>query len=172
MLQSMGSQRVGHDWMTEQQQRPTDHACSLSSCPALATLRPKLRALPFSWTTLIRTRCCIFSDSWAVAHGLGIWSSAQEMVGWYIKDTLLWSHELCKAIARAHQDIYKPVLMPCSHDSGWSNMAHQLDSPGSQHHYWDPSRDWTLPSCHCNLRAPNMGLHLHGQEGLWNLSPL
>ena len=24
MLQSMGSQRVGHDWMTEQQQQPTD----------------------------------------------------------------------------------------------------------------------------------------------------
>ena len=107
-----------------------------------------------------------------MANGLGIWSSAQEMVGWYIKDTLLWSHELCKAIARAQQDIYKPVLMPYSHDSGCSNMAHQPDSPGIQHHYWDPSRDWTLPSCHRNLMAPNMGLHLHGQEALWNLPPL
>ena len=100
-----------------------------------------------------------------MANGLGIWSSTQETAGWYIKDTRLWSPELCKAIARAQQDIYKPVLMPYSHDSGWSNMAHQTDRSGSQHHYRDPSRDWTLPSYHHNLMAPNTGLHLHEQEG-------
>ena len=34
MLQSMGSQRVGHDWATEQQQLPTSNllTLSLSSC--------------------------------------------------------------------------------------------------------------------------------------------
>ena len=32
MLQSMGSQRVRHDWMTEQQQQPTDDLFTEQLC--------------------------------------------------------------------------------------------------------------------------------------------
>ena len=38
MLQSMGSQRVGHDWATEQQQLPTSNLLTLSPSSCLENL--------------------------------------------------------------------------------------------------------------------------------------
>ena len=71
VLQSMGSQRVGHDWVTEQQQV----ALVVKNLPANAEFSPRVGKIPWSRNGYPLQYSCLESPTdrgawWATVHGV------------------------------------------------------------------------------------------------------